>query len=79
MFCAPDRIDLMRDMILSENVDERTKFLNEMLPFQRQDFLTIFRECNGRQVIDISVKYVYLYIHITKLKDVYDACMFIFR
>jgi pyruvate,orthophosphate dikinase len=57
MFFAPDRIDLMRAMILSDNIEDRKQFLNEMLPFQREDFLTMFRECNGRQVIYLFLSY----------------------
>jgi phosphoenolpyruvate synthase/pyruvate phosphate dikinase len=76
MFFAPDRIDLMRAMILSENIEDRKQFLNEMLPFQREDFLTMFKECRGRQVkilydmglfqtygfIDLAQTHIYMYI-----------------
>jgi pyruvate,orthophosphate dikinase len=61
MFFAPDRIDLMRAMILSETVEERTKFLNEMLPLQREDFLTMFKECRGRSVIYLFISLFTLY------------------
>ena len=38
-----------------QNIDERRSFLNEMLPLQREDFKNIFRSCNGRQVISLSI------------------------
>jgi pyruvate,orthophosphate dikinase len=47
MFFEGDRIDAMREMILAESVDERRAALAKLLPFQRQDFIGIFRELKG--------------------------------
>ena len=47
MFFEGDRIDAMREMILAESADERRAALAKLLPFQRQDFIGIFRELKG--------------------------------
>jgi pyruvate,orthophosphate dikinase len=47
MFFGGNRIDAMREMILAENLDERKKALAKLLPFQRDDFVGIFRELKG--------------------------------
>ncbi|MCS6902610.1 MAG: PEP-utilizing enzyme, partial [Polyangiaceae bacterium] len=43
MFFDPNRIHLMRQMIVAETVAEREAALEKLLPFQREDFLSIFR------------------------------------
>ncbi|TNE73812.1 pyruvate, phosphate dikinase [bacterium] len=50
MFFAPDRINAMRRMILSESVSERKEALKTLLPFQKDDFLGIFEAMNGLPV-----------------------------
>jgi pyruvate,orthophosphate dikinase len=47
MFFEGDRIDAMREMILSETLEERKRALAELLPYQRDDFAGIFRALNG--------------------------------
>lgn len=47
MFFEGDRIDAMREMILAESLDERKKALAKLLPYQRGDFVGIFRELKG--------------------------------
>ena len=47
MFFEGDRIDAMRQMILSETVEERKAALDKLLPYQRDDFAGIFRALNG--------------------------------
>jgi pyruvate,orthophosphate dikinase len=47
MFFEGERIDAMREMILAENVDDRKKALAKLLPYQREDFIGIFRALNG--------------------------------
>jgi pyruvate,orthophosphate dikinase len=47
MFFEGDRIDAMREMILSEKIEDRKKALAKLLPYQRADFLQIFKELNG--------------------------------
>ncbi len=47
MFFGPDRIKAVREMILSDTVDERKRALVKLLPFQRQDFVGIFKAMAG--------------------------------
>ncbi|RJR05532.1 pyruvate, phosphate dikinase [Candidatus Parcubacteria bacterium] len=47
MFFGPDRIKAMREMILSDTVDERKRALAKLLPFQKQDFIGIFKAMAG--------------------------------
>ena len=50
MFFEEDRIAAMREMILSDDVASREKALAKLLPFQREDFVGIFREMRGLPV-----------------------------
>jgi len=51
MFFGEDRIDLMRQMILSKDNEEgRKKALNKLLPVQTDDFKGIFEAMNGLPV-----------------------------
>jgi pyruvate,orthophosphate dikinase len=47
MFFGGNRIDAMREMILAENLGDRKKALAKLLPYQRDDFVGIFRELKG--------------------------------
>jgi pyruvate, orthophosphate dikinase len=47
MFFEGDRIDAMRQMILADNVEDRKAALAKLLPYQRDDFIGIFRALNG--------------------------------
>src|SRR4051812_11778394 len=47
MFFEGDRIDAMREMILSETEEARKAALAKLLPYQREDFVGIFRAPNG--------------------------------
>src|SRR5436305_2972166 len=47
MFFEGDRIDAMREMILAETVEQRKAALAKLLPYQREDFVGIFRALNG--------------------------------
>jgi pyruvate,orthophosphate dikinase len=47
MFFEGDRIDAMREMILAQTLAERKAALAKLLPFQRGDFVGIFRELKG--------------------------------
>ncbi len=47
MFFEGDRIDAMREMILADNLDARKAALDKLLPFQRADFLGIFKALKG--------------------------------
>ena len=50
MFFDGNRIDLMRQMILAADVEERRVALKKLLPFQRKDFQGLFRAMEGRPV-----------------------------
>src|ERR1700728_3905840 len=50
MFFASDRIPHMRRMILSDNEKDRRKALNKLLPFQRKDFVGLFKAMEGLPV-----------------------------
>jgi len=50
MFFGGDRIDYVREMILSENLEQRKKALDKLLPMQKEDFMGIFKAMNGRPV-----------------------------
>jgi len=50
MFFGPDRIKAVREMILSETLEGRQKALAKLLPFQKRDFLGIFKAMAGLPV-----------------------------
>ncbi|CAN5700214.1 pyruvate, phosphate dikinase [soil metagenome] len=50
MFFDPARIQAMREMILAHDVEGRRKALAKLLPYQKEDFIGIFKEMNGLPV-----------------------------
>jgi len=50
MFFEGDRIRVMRRMILADSVEQRERALRELLPYQREDFIGIFRAMKGLPV-----------------------------
>jgi len=50
MFFDEERIQAMREMILADDARGRTAALAKLLPFQREDFIGIFREMRGLPV-----------------------------
>lgn len=48
MFFNASRIAAVREMILAESVADRVNALSKILPFQREDFVEIFRLLDGR-------------------------------
>jgi len=50
MFFGEDKIGPMREMILSETLEERRRALDKLLPLQREDFEGIFRVLEGKPV-----------------------------
>ena len=50
MFFSPDRIDIMRKMIMAEDSEERQEFLNELFPYQKEDFYHILKIMDGLPV-----------------------------
>jgi pyruvate,orthophosphate dikinase len=47
MFFEGDRIDAVREMILAETEEARRKALAKILPYQREDFIGIFKALKG--------------------------------
>ncbi len=47
MLFAEDRISIMQKMILARTREEREKFLEQLLPLQKQDFIGLYREMKG--------------------------------
>src|SRR5438093_12052706 len=47
MFFEGDRIDAMREMILAEKTEDRKKALAKLLPYQKADFVGIFKALKG--------------------------------
>jgi len=47
MFFEGNRIDAMREMILADNVADRKKALAKLLPYQKADFVGIFKALKG--------------------------------
>src|SRR4030095_5270484 len=50
MFFAADRIAIMREMIMAGDPLSQQAALDKLLPFQREDFIGIFREMDGLPV-----------------------------
>ena len=50
MFFAEDRIPIMQKMILARTKEEREKYLDQLLPLQKQDFIGLYREMEGYPV-----------------------------
>ncbi len=51
MFLGAERIPIMREMIMSDTLDERKKLLDKLLPLQYNDFVEFFRTMDGFPVI----------------------------
>ncbi|MBD3615264.1 MAG: pyruvate, phosphate dikinase [Gracilimonas sp.] len=50
MFFKPGRVNFMRRMIIANSKKERIEALNNLLPFQKQDFIEIFEAMEGLPV-----------------------------
>lgn len=50
MFNGADRINLFVDMIMAENIDERSKILQKLGKLQKSDFVEILKAMNGYDV-----------------------------
>ncbi len=50
MFNEADRLPLMQNMILADTPEERKRWADKLIPFQRQDFVEIFRAMDGLPV-----------------------------
>lgn len=47
MFFEGDRIDIVREMIITDSVEGRQKALEKLLPIQRSDFVELFKVMDG--------------------------------
>ncbi len=47
MFFEPERLDVMQEMIISEDDEERKKALKKLMPMQKNDFKELFRVMDG--------------------------------
>jgi pyruvate, orthophosphate dikinase len=50
MFFAEDRIAIMQKMILASTPEDRERYLAQLLPLQKQDFIGLYREMQGYPV-----------------------------
>ncbi len=50
MFFAEDRAPIMQAMILASTPEERGKYLDQLLPLQKKDFIGLYREMEGYPV-----------------------------
>jgi pyruvate,orthophosphate dikinase len=50
MFFGPERLPLVKEMILADNEPDRRRALDKLLPFQRKDFYEFFKEMHGNPV-----------------------------
>jgi len=50
MFFGPERLPIMKEMILAETEEGRRQALQKLLPFQKQDFYEFFKEMQGHPV-----------------------------
>ncbi len=50
MFFEPERIQHMREMILAEDVETRRAAIMKLLPYQKRDFISIFKTMAGKPV-----------------------------
>ena len=55
MFFDEERIFNLRKMILSETVEDREKYLNLLIPYQKGDFKEMYKELQGRPM---TVRYI---------------------
>jgi pyruvate, orthophosphate dikinase len=51
MFNAPNRLPIVRDMIMSRDVEARKQHLYRLFPFQLSDFKAIFAAMGGKPVV----------------------------
>ncbi|WP_315022582.1 pyruvate, phosphate dikinase [Alloprevotella tannerae] len=50
MFFDNEKIVAMREMILADDIEDRRKALNKLLPYQKEDFKAIFKTMDGYPV-----------------------------
>jgi pyruvate,orthophosphate dikinase len=53
MFNAPERLGMMHKMILAETIEDRKKYLDQLMPMQKQDFKEILQAMQG---LDVTIR-----------------------
>nr|MDO8134951.1 putative PEP-binding protein [Candidatus Njordarchaeum guaymaensis] len=53
MFNAPDRLNIVHKMILAETIEERKKYLDQLMPMQKKDFKEILKVMEG---LDVTIR-----------------------
>ncbi|MFP4116727.1 MAG: pyruvate, phosphate dikinase [Candidatus Aenigmatarchaeota archaeon] len=51
MFFEPERLEVMQELIISDDKDERKKALDKLMPMQKEDFKGLFKAIGGRPLI----------------------------
>jgi pyruvate,orthophosphate dikinase len=76
MFFDEERIFNLRKMILSETVEDRVKYLNNLIPYQKSDFIAMYKELKG---LPMTVRYLDPPLHefipktTTEMQELADA------
>ena len=60
MFNAPDRLPIVREMILADNKEERMKALDKLLPLQKKDFKGILK---SMQPLPVTIRLLDIPLH----------------
>ena len=55
MFFDPERVFNLRKMIIAETVEDREKYLNNLIPYQKGDFKAMYKELKG---LPMTVRYL---------------------
>jgi pyruvate,orthophosphate dikinase len=66
MFFQKERLDLFRQMILSDSFEQRCQILVKMLPLQQEDFKEIFKTVQNRFVCIPYCNFLFLIFYIDK-------------
>ncbi len=69
MFNAPDRLTLVQKMILSDTLEERKKYLDQIKPLQKNDFKMLFKIMKG-QPVTIRLLDLPLHEFLPKLEEI---------
>lgn len=69
MFFDAERIPKFRRMILSDSLEQREASLNELIPYQKQDFVEMYKALKGRPM---TIRYLDPPLHEFLPKDVDD-------
>lgn len=54
VFCIEERIKCMRKMIMAVTSDQQKEAMNALLPYQRSDFVGIFRAMDDTSLLRLS-------------------------